>query len=677
MEIIKILLSNQEIDVNVSFSEQFWSHKDTEDHEKHNINWWKNNEINHLKEQFEYIKVDTPLSLSIKNENLEITNLLLEHPKINVNIKSITKEWHFKYSEETKEEEETPLMISIKKKNFEIMNLLLLNQNIDINSKSIYKTGSKEFIYKTGSKESFIEIYSPFDTIQPCFQQKEEFVIKEIESTALSYSIDQNMIETAKLLLSQSKIDVYCKMKEKEISFTYRKYSKNQVFLHNWIFDKKENNYSKSEYIKNVFYLPVIRGNYQIIQLLLLNATVDARTTIIYKKYKDIREQSLLHIPAKRGDIHMLNILWSNSNININAKSMDLENLDDLEKQTILHIAVKNNDEDMVRLILSQPNVDVNVFSSSNNTALHLIAEYKNSFETYELDCQALGILKLLFNHPLIDVNVKKISVTPQNKHIKENLFICQAPIHAIVNNNNDKFLRVLLSHPNIDINSKYICKKQNGHDNGFEKSKIESGTALHMAFCNHNSKIIKCLLHCLKTDINSKFQIIYQKNKVSLENEYCFLPHVFDFGHVFVCQKKTDEHLDKSSYTNIYSSLDKNENILQITGMTVLHLAIKENDMDTINLLLKNRNLDINETMSIKFKNGTKSGITALHMAIETENFDVANLLLKNDEIDINAFMIINHEKMQYQVTPLHLASMTRNTKIFHKLYLAGASHV
>lgn len=104
----------------------------------------------------------------------------------------------------------------------------------------------------------------------------------------------------------------------------------------------------------------------------------------------------------------MLNLLLSNSNININAKSMDLENLDDLEKQTILHIAVKNNDEDMVRLILSQPNVDVNVFSSSNNTALHLIAEYKNSFETYELDCQALGILKLLVNHPLIDVNVKK-----------------------------------------------------------------------------------------------------------------------------------------------------------------------------------------------------------------------------------------------------------------------------
>lgn len=117
LEIIKILLSNQEIDVNASFSEQFWLHEYTGNQEKHNINW-KNNEINHLEKPFEHIKVDTPLSLSIKNENLEITKLLLEHPKINVNIKSIKKEWHFNYSEETKEEEETPLMISIKKKEF-------------------------------------------------------------------------------------------------------------------------------------------------------------------------------------------------------------------------------------------------------------------------------------------------------------------------------------------------------------------------------------------------------------------------------------------------------------------------------------------------------------------------------------------------------------------------------
>lgn len=305
------------------------------------------------------------------------------------------------------------------------MNLLLLNQNIDINSKPIYKTGSKESFTKYGQFYGFTPSY-----------QKEKFVIKEIESTALSYSIDQNMIETAKILLSQSKIDIYCKMMEKDIPFTYKKYSENQVFFHNWIFDKKENKCSETEYIKNVFYLPVIKGNYQIIQLLLLNATVDARTNIIYKKNKDIREQSLLHIPAKRGDIHMLNLLLSNSNIDINAKSMDLENLNDLEKQTILHIAVKNNDEDMVRLILSQPNVDVNVLSSCNNTPLHLIVEYNNSFNGNEKnfpicksDCPALGILKLLVNHPSIDVNVKKICVTPQkdsnyaesqNKHIKK-----------------------------------------------------------------------------------------------------------------------------------------------------------------------------------------------------------------------------------------------------------------
>lgn len=104
--------------------------------------------------------------------------------------------------------------------------------------------------------------------------------------------------------------------------------------------------------------------------------------------------------------------------------------------------------------------------------------------------------------------------------HVKEtsdNILIINGMIanNNAQNNKNIKFLRVLLSYPNIDINSKYIfCKKQNGFDNGFEKSKIESGTALHMAICNHNSKIINCLLHYLKTEINQKFQIIYKKKQ-------------------------------------------------------------------------------------------------------------------------------------------------------------------
>ena len=91
----------------------------------------------------------TPLHYAIKKNNIEIIKLLLEHSEIDVNIKSnifqiifyIHDIWLIKfnytyYSYYTRAST-TPLHTAIKNKNIEIVKCLLENPKIDINLKSI------------------------------------------------------------------------------------------------------------------------------------------------------------------------------------------------------------------------------------------------------------------------------------------------------------------------------------------------------------------------------------------------------------------------------------------------------------------------------------------------------------------------------------------------------------
>lgn len=217
--IIKNLLSIPEIDVNKCSLEYLWANEIRGNNQNQQIVIrWKNDfldssKCNCLKEKF---KSNTPLNISIKNQNIEIIKLLVSHPKINDNIKSIARTWCFEYykSEKIKEIEDTPLFTSIKKNNLEILKLLLSNANIEINGKSITKSGTIEFHY----------------------QQFEEIYYKEIESTALSFSIENNQLEFVKVLLCQPTIIINCKINDRFMSFNFDKTElKCDYNMRNWI----------------------------------------------------------------------------------------------------------------------------------------------------------------------------------------------------------------------------------------------------------------------------------------------------------------------------------------------------------------------------------------------------------------------------------------------------------
>lgn len=60
----------------------------------------------------------TPLFLAVQQANIEIMNLLLQQPTVDVNLSSLS---------------ETPLFIAVKNDNLEAINLLLQHPNVDIN----------------------------------------------------------------------------------------------------------------------------------------------------------------------------------------------------------------------------------------------------------------------------------------------------------------------------------------------------------------------------------------------------------------------------------------------------------------------------------------------------------------------------------------------------------------
>lgn len=167
IEIIELLLSQQEIDVNsqstIAMNEVFGECEGTSS---------KN--------------IDTSINIAVNLQNIPIIKLFLSHPNIDVN--SISKNIESGgYSESTRES--SLLIDAIALDNLEIVDLLLKHPKIDIESKNIRDT----CVYEK-------------------YQRKKE------EISALGYAVRYKQYEIARLLLSKKNIDVNSKYLE--ISYT-------------------------------------------------------------------------------------------------------------------------------------------------------------------------------------------------------------------------------------------------------------------------------------------------------------------------------------------------------------------------------------------------------------------------------------------------------------------------
>ncbi|KAK8839650.1 hypothetical protein M9Y10_032017 [Tritrichomonas musculus] len=178
------------------------------------------------------------------------------------------------------------------------------------------------------------------------------------------------------------------------------------------------------------------------------------------------------------------------------------------------------------------------------------------------------------------------------------------SPLHLAIKKSDIDSIKLLLNHPNIDVN---LLNKENDCEK----------TPLFLAVEKGDREIVNLLLSHPKANANQESKI--RNNAISFPNKY---------------GKEVVEY-----YGNIYYN-----------WMTPLYLAVEKEDEEMVQLLINNEKVDINKTMKTDSKIMNK---TALHRAIEVGNQSILRLLLKNDFIDCGCKLIYHSliNTAQYKV--------------------------
>ena len=258
-------------------------------------------------------------------------------------------------------------------------------------------------------------------------------------------------------------------------------------------------------------------------------------------------------------------------------------------------------------------------------------------------------IVKLLFESGSFDIN-NRIEYKAQNGTIK-----IIGMLHIAVKNENIKMIQYLLSIKDVNANLHYLKTKKTSYGgystdyileientNESEEMKFfeydELGniilykkTALHLAAKIGNKSIVSLLLNNSTIDVNAK--TLVKKYK----------------------QRSSNSH-------GVYENISSKERFIE----SPLSIALKSNNFEVAQLLLNHPNIDMNSNSIYnceylydynnykKYKERQCSGSageykTILYLAIEKENVETVQLLLRNPNIDVNAqsTILVNQEEL------------------------------
>jgi ankyrin repeat protein len=320
------------------------------------------------------------------------------------------------------------------------------------------------------------------------------------------------------------------------------------------------------------------------------------------------------------------------------------------ERKTLLYIGCEKGDYDICELLIRN-NANVNDLSEARlsvnkvtkASSLYAACKYVNITQ-----CD-ICIVELLLNVDSIDVNIGSYN-----------------PLVYCCRKNNNKIAKLLLKHKNIDVNKEYSpyekdtaliasCKKGNtelvelllGNDNidvnkigSFGKNALfESCRIFTKTYNEEDEKIANMLLNNPKIDINA-------------ENHYGeTVIHIF-----------SDDNFAENN--TILIELLKREEIdinkqLKRSGNTILHLAVIENNISLMKLLIKIKKLDLN-----KFN---REGYTPLNIAVKNRFTQICELLVKNKcNIDLSNYDFIPDK---IQVKDEIIESILRSGEILYDI--------
>ncbi|KAK8836221.1 hypothetical protein M9Y10_039853 [Tritrichomonas musculus] len=279
------------------------------------------------------------LYIAIENNQFNKVKALLQHPKIDVNLTSFKKK-------DDIEENETPLAKAIQIGNHEIIKILLEHSEIDTN-KIIQSKNSKynaqntilTFAIESKVDIDIINLLLSYRNIDVNMPMEFESDSKKRILTPLSLAIMHNLKEVIESLLSCQRIDINAK----------------------YIIMKKSDYYSETYHLFGA----IDKKMYDIVMLLLNHPKIDVNVHFYEKKYNcsKIEKVAFLHRAIIVGNIEIIRAILSNPNADINIKSFSQNisnNMITKREQPAICEAINSKKIDIVRLFLLKPGLDIN-----------------------------------------------------------------------------------------------------------------------------------------------------------------------------------------------------------------------------------------------------------------------------------------------------------------------------
>ena len=153
-------------------------------------------------------------------------------------------------------------------------------------------------------------------------------------------------------------------------------------------------------------------------------------------------------------------------------------------------------------------------------------------------------------------------------------------------------------------------------------------------------------------------------------------------YSNISILIQKVIKNGNVEIFDLFINDFDVNNKLFNEENETALHVAVKCGKYDIVKYLLEKKlNVNVNEFIygggghgygGDGIGNGQKN---ALHIAIQNEDVKIVDLLLKNDKINVNKKFIneiINNNRINFDVkelTPLYMAVITQNYEIVQLL--------
>lgn len=418
-----------------------------------------------------------------------------------------------------------------------------------------------------------------------------------------------------------------------------------------------------------ISFLLVKSDDKEVIISILYEDFYDVNTKFIYENEKDRIEITPLQIAIELNDIDLFKYLLAKPEIDLNVKTIskrgknietlsfklfdgeeeekiELENLDTEEERSILYHAIEKENIEMIKLLLDCPKININEKILLESDVI--------TFTSTKFSSSAHKLLESIIPAPETilqsEENLKKTYRYSRNRN-ETNAF------HLAIKKNNLEIVKLLLSRPELDINSKTVnideyVEAKFGSTKLYTKyyHYIEI-SALHVVIDGEeNIEIINYLLSHPKLDINIKSISIHEIEEFSLlaagiiESNHCSSPL-----------------LNPLSETGIPFAKQIIELVEEREEKPALYYAIETENFEVVKLLLSRKELDINSIM-----------LNESHFKLnlsESEQLKIREKANENITKFINNFSPIYNKPKKIVETSLHLAVRNKSIKIIDAL--------